>query len=217
MTGGEILFFEATKMPGKKGFVLTGQLGEVMKESAQAALSYVRSRAPELDIPPDFFEEIDLHLHIPEGALPKDGPSAGVTMVTAIASLLTGRPVDPDIGMTGEVTLRGKVLRIGGLKEKVLAAARAGLSTIIMPAANEADLEDLPDNVRESMNFTQWTRLTRYWTRRSWICRQCPSRQLPPTRRTRAGNRLRTKKPKTRRNRSSTHRRPDDQLRQVKH
>ena len=153
MTGGEILFFEATKMPGKKGFVLTGQLGEVMKESAQAALSYVRSRAPELNIPPDFFEEIDLHLHIPEGALPKDGPSAGVTMVTAIASLLTGRPVDPDIGMTGEVTLRGKVLRIGGLKEKVLAAARAGLNTIIMPAANEADLEDLPDNVRELMKF----------------------------------------------------------------
>ena len=153
MTGGEILFFEATKMPGKKGFVLTGQLGEVMKESAQAALSYVRSRAHELKIPPDFFEDIDIHLHIPEGALPKDGPSAGVTMVTAIASLLTGRSVHPDIGMTGEVTLRGKVLRIGGLKEKVLAAARAGLGTIIMPAANEADLEDLPENVRETMKF----------------------------------------------------------------
>ena len=153
MTGGEILFFEATKMPGQKGFVLTGQLGEVMKESAQAALSYVRSRATELEIPPSFFEEIDIHLHIPEGALPKDGPSAGVTMVTALASLLTGRPVDPGIGMTGEVTLRGKVLRIGGLKEKVLAAARAGLSTIVMPAANEADLEDLPENVRELMNF----------------------------------------------------------------
>ncbi len=153
MTGGEILFFEATKMPGKKGFVLTGKLGEVMKESAQAALSYVRSRARDLNIPPDFFEEIDIHLHIPEGALPKDGPSAGVTMVTAIASLLTGRSVHPDIGMTGEITLRGKVLRIGGLKEKVLAAARAGLSTIIMPAANEADLEELPENVRESMKF----------------------------------------------------------------
>ncbi len=153
MTGGEILFFEATKMPGKKGFVLTGQLGEVMKESAQAALSYVRSRASELGIASDFFEDVDLHLHIPEGALPKDGPSAGVTMVTAIASLLTGRSVHPDIGMTGEVTLRGKVLRIGGLKEKVLAAARAGLGTIIMPAANEADLEDLPENVRESMKF----------------------------------------------------------------
>jgi ATP-dependent Lon protease len=153
MTGGEILFFEATKMPGKKGFVLTGQLGEVMKESAQAALTYVRSRARELNIAPDFFEDIDIHLHIPEGALPKDGPSAGVTMVTAITSLLTGRSVHPDIGMTGEVTLRGKVLRIGGLKEKVLAAARAGLSTIIIPAANEADLEDLPENVRETMKF----------------------------------------------------------------
>jgi ATP-dependent Lon protease len=153
MSGGEILFFEATKMPGKKGFVLTGQLGDVMKESAQAALSYVRSRASELGIPPDFFEGVDIHLHIPEGALPKDGPSAGVTMVTAIASLLTGRSVHPEIGMTGEVTLRGKVLRIGGLKEKVLAAARAGLGTIIMPAANEADLEDLPENVRETMKF----------------------------------------------------------------
>ncbi len=153
ITGGEILFFEATKMPGKKGFVLTGQLGEVMKESAQAALSYVRSRARELNISPNFFEEIDIHLHIPEGALPKDGPSAGVTMVTAIASLLTGRSVHPDIGMTGEITLRGKVLRIGGLKEKVLAAARAGLSTIIMPAANKADLEELPENVRASMKF----------------------------------------------------------------
>ena len=153
MTGGEILFFEATKMPGKKGFVLTGQLGDVMKESAQAALSYVRSRARELNIPPDFFEDVDLHLHIPEGALPKDGPSAGVTMVTAIASLLTGRSVHPDIGMTGEITLRGKVLRIGGLKEKVLAAARAGLNTIIMPAANKADLEELPENVRDSMRF----------------------------------------------------------------
>jgi len=153
MTGGEILFFEATKMPGKKGFVLTGQLGDVMKESAQAALSYVRSRARELNITPDFFEDVDLHLHIPEGALPKDGPSAGVTMVTAIASLLTGRSVHPDIGMTGEITLRGKVLRIGGLKEKVLAAARAGLNTIIMPAANEADLEELPENVRDSMRF----------------------------------------------------------------
>jgi ATP-dependent Lon protease len=153
MTGGEILFFEATKMPGKKGFVLTGQLGDVMKESAQAALSYIRSRAHEFNLAPDFFEDIDIHLHIPEGALPKDGPSAGVTMVTAIASLLTGRSVHPDIGMTGEVTLRGKVLGIGGLKEKVLAAARAGLGTIILPAANEADLEDLPENVRESMKF----------------------------------------------------------------
>ena len=155
MTGGEILYFEATKMPGKKGFVLTGKLGEVMKESAQAALSYVRSRAAQLQIATGFFEEIDIHLHIPEGALSKDGPSAGITMVTAIVSLLTGRSVHPYIGMTGEMTLRGEVLAIGGLKEKVLAAARAGLTTVIIPAANHADLEELPDNVRDAITFIQ--------------------------------------------------------------
>jgi ATP-dependent Lon protease len=153
MTGGDILFFEATKMPGNKGFMLTGQLGDVMKESAQAALSYVRSRARDLQIDPQFFEKIDIHLHIPEGALPKDGPSAGVTMVTALASLLTARPVKSNIGMTGEITLRGKVLPIGGLKEKVLAAARFGLNTVIMPRQNEADLEDVPENVRDQMEF----------------------------------------------------------------
>ncbi|MBI1298918.1 endopeptidase La [bacterium] len=153
MTGGDILFFEATKMPGRKGFVLTGQLGDVMKESAQAALSYVRSRARDLGIDPSFFQDLDIHLHIPAGSLPKDGPSAGVTMVTAIASLLTGRPVKSNIGMTGEVTLRGKVLPIGGLKEKVLAAARVGLDTVILPKRNEADLEDIPENVRDEMNF----------------------------------------------------------------
>ncbi len=153
MTGGDILFFEATKMPGKKGFVLTGQLGDVMKESAQAALSYVRSRARDLSIDPKFFEDVDIHLHIPAGSLPKDGPSAGVTMVTAIASLLTGRSVKSNVGMTGEVTLRGKVLPIGGLKEKVLAAARAGLDTVILPKRNEADLEDIQENVREQMHF----------------------------------------------------------------
>ncbi len=153
LTGGDIMFFEATKMPGKKGFILTGQLGEVMKESAQAALSYVRSRAEELGIDPNFFEHMDIHLHIPAGAIPKDGPSAGITMVTALASLLTNRPVKPNVGMTGEVTLRGKVLPIGGLKEKVLAAARVGLDTVILPSRNEPDLEDVPQNVRERMNF----------------------------------------------------------------
>ncbi|MEZ4832481.1 MAG: endopeptidase La [Caldilineaceae bacterium] len=153
MTGGDILFFEATKMPGRKGFVLTGQLGDVMKESAQAALSYVRSRARDLSIDPSFFQDVDIHLHIPAGSLPKDGPSAGVTMVTAIASLLTGRPVKSNIGMTGEVTLRGKVLPIGGLKEKVLAAARAGLDTVILPKRNEADLDDIPENVRNDLHF----------------------------------------------------------------
>jgi len=153
MTGGDVLFFEATKMPGKKGFVLTGQLGDVMKESAQAALSYVRSRAAALGIDPQFFEDVDIHLHIPAGAIPKDGPSAGITMVTALASLLTRRPVKSNVGMTGEITLRGKVLPIGGLKEKVLAAARLGLDTVILPKRNEADLEDVPENVRKDMTF----------------------------------------------------------------
>jgi len=151
--GGDILFIEATKMPGNKGFILTGSLGEVMQESARAALSYVRSRASEWGIPEDFFEKTDIHLHVPAGAQPKDGPSAGVTMATALVSLLTGRTVKPDVGMTGEITLRGQVLPVGGIKEKVLAAHRAGLKTVIMPKRNEADLEDLPDEVREAINF----------------------------------------------------------------
>jgi ATP-dependent Lon protease len=151
--GGDIMFFEATKVPGQKGFTLTGQLGDVMKESAQAALSYVRNRATKLGIDPDFFNKTDLHLHIPAGSIPKDGPSAGITMATALASLLTGRPLRPKLGMTGEITLRGKVLPIGGVKEKVLAAARFGLQTVILPKRNEADLDDVPDTVRKEMNF----------------------------------------------------------------
>ncbi len=152
-TGGDIMFFEATKVPGEKGFTLTGQLGDVMKESAQAALSYVRNRAASLGIDPDFFKRSDIHLHIPAGAIPKDGPSAGITMATALASLLTGRPLRPYLGMTGEITLRGKVLPIGGIKEKVLAAARFGLKTIILPKRNEADLDDVPEVVRKEMKF----------------------------------------------------------------
>jgi ATP-dependent Lon protease len=152
-TGGDVLFMEATRMPGGKGFTLTGQLGDVMKESAQAALSWVRNRANVFGIPEDFFAKNDLHLHIPAGATPKDGPSAGVTMATALVSLLTGRPVRSDVGMTGEITLRGQVLPIGGVKEKVLAARRHGLTTVILPKRNEADLEDLPENVRQSMTF----------------------------------------------------------------
>jgi ATP-dependent Lon protease len=151
--GGDVLFLEATRMPGSKGFTLTGQLGDVMKESAQAALSWVRSKAKEYGIDEEFFAKSDIHLHIPSGATPKDGPSAGVTMATALVSLLTGRPVRKDVGMTGEITLRGQVLPIGGLKEKVLAANRFGLTTVILPKRNEGDLEDVPEAVRSKMSF----------------------------------------------------------------
>ncbi len=152
-TGGDILFVEATRMPGSKGFIITGQLGDIMKESAQAALSYVRSKAADLGIPEDAFEKHDIHLHVPAGGIPKDGPSAGVTMATALASLFTGRKVRANLGMTGEITLRGKVLPIGGVKEKVLAAYRAGLDTAILPVRNEKDLEEVPEEVRDKMHF----------------------------------------------------------------
>jgi ATP-dependent Lon protease len=152
-TGGDVLFVEATRMPGGKGFQVTGSLGDVMQESARAALSYVRSRAQELGLEPDFFEKSDIHLHVPTGAQPKDGPSAGVTMATALDSLISKRPVRPDIGMTGEITLRGQVLPVGGIKEKVLAAHRSGLKTIILPRRNEADLEELPEEVRKDLDF----------------------------------------------------------------
>ncbi|HXG21204.1 MAG TPA: endopeptidase La [Methylomirabilota bacterium] len=151
--GGDILFIEATRMAGKKGLTLTGHLGDVMKESAQAALSYVRSRADRLGIPADFFENCDLHIHVPAGATPKDGPSAGITMATALASLLSGRPVRSHLAMTGEITLRGRVMPIGGVKEKVLAARRAGVTTVILPRRNEKDLEDVPENVRKELQF----------------------------------------------------------------
>ena len=162
-TGGDIMFFEATKSPGDKGFTLTGQLGDVMKESAQAALSYVRSRASALNIDPDTFRKSDIHLHIPAGAIPKDGPSAGITMSTALVSLLTGKPLRPKLGMTGEITLRGKVLPIGGVKEKVLAAVRFGLETIILPRHNEADLEDVPASVREKLKFVLVDTVDEVW------------------------------------------------------
>ena len=153
IAGGDLMFFEATRMPGNKGFTVTGQLGEVMKESAQAALSYVRSKAERLGISADVFEKTDIHLHVPAGAVPKDGPSAGVTMATALASLLTGRKVRDDVGMTGEITLRGQVLPVGGVKEKVLAAHRAGLKSVILPKQNQKDLEDVPDEVCTSLKF----------------------------------------------------------------
>lgn len=151
--GGDILFVEAASMPGSKGFQLTGQLGNVMQESARAALSYIRSRAAQLGVSEEYFEQHDIHLHVPAGAVPKDGPSAGVTMATALASLLTTRPVKSNIAMTGEITLRGKVLPVGGIKAKVLAAHRSGLDTVILPQRNEQDLDELPDEVRESLHF----------------------------------------------------------------
>jgi ATP-dependent Lon protease len=152
-TGGDVLFIEATRMSGGKGFQLTGSLGEVMQESARAALSFVRSRANDFNLDPDFFEKSDIHLHVPTGSQPKDGPSAGVTMATALISLISGRSVKPDIGMTGEITLRGQVLPVGGIKEKTLAAHRSGLKTVILPKRNEADLEDLPEEVRKDLKF----------------------------------------------------------------
>jgi ATP-dependent Lon protease len=151
--GGEVLFVEAARMPGSKGFQYTGQLGEVMQESARTALSYIRSQAQSLKIDETLFEKNDIHLHVPAGAVPKDGPSAGVTMAVALASLLTARPVKSNVAMTGEITLRGKVLPVGGIKDKVLAAHRLGVDTVIIPRKNENDLEDLPDEVRDHLQF----------------------------------------------------------------
>ncbi len=161
--GGDILFIEATRMPGGKGFLVTGQLGDVMRESSQAAYSYVRSKSKELGFEPETIEKSDIHLHIPEGATPKDGPSAGVTMATALASLLTNRRVKDNIAMTGEITLRGRVLPVGGIKEKVLAAHRAGLDTVILPNRNERDLDDLPEEIRKELTFVLAERVEDVW------------------------------------------------------
>ena len=151
--GGDIMFIEASRMPGKGSLTVTGQLGDVMKESATAAMSFVRSRAKDLGIDADFFKESDIHLHVPAGAIPKDGPSAGTAMTTALVSLLTGVPVRDDVAMTGEITLRGQVLPVGGIKMKALAARRAGVETFVLPKRNEADLDDLPAELREEMTF----------------------------------------------------------------
>lgn len=152
-TGGDIIFVEATKMPGKGNLILTGHLGEVMKESAAAALSAVRSRSQALGLPEDFFLKQDIHVHVPAAAIPKDGPSAGITMYTALLSLVRGRPVQSGVAMTGEITLRGQVLQVGGIKEKALAAKRAGLTTVLLPDRNAKDLEDLPEEVRQGLEF----------------------------------------------------------------
>jgi ATP-dependent Lon protease len=152
--GGDVLFVEATMMPsGEERLVLTGMLGDVMRESAQAAVSYVRSNAEALDVDPRLFEGRTIHVHVPAGAIPKDGPSAGVTIMTALASLATRRPVRSDLAMTGEITLRGKVLPVGGIKEKVLAAHRAGIRSVILPARNARDVEDVPDELRRELTF----------------------------------------------------------------
>jgi ATP-dependent Lon protease len=151
--GGEILYIEALLMKGKGGMMLTGQIGDVMKESAHAALSYAKSRSKELNIDEELFNTHDIHVHIPEGAIPKDGPSAGITLVTALVSVLTNRPVRRSVAMTGEVTLRGNVLSIGGLKEKVLAAHRNRIATVIVPVTNRKDLEELPKEVLKEMEF----------------------------------------------------------------
>src|SRR5438093_7988927 len=151
--GGDVLFIEATAYPGKGKLTITGQLGDVMKESAQAALSWVRAHSQELGVAENWFAEHDVHIHVPAGAIPKDGPSAGITIATAIASLVRNEPVAEDVGMTGEITLTGQVLPIGGLREKVLAAQRYGLKRIVIPRDNEPDLEELLEETREELEF----------------------------------------------------------------
>ncbi len=183
-TGGELLFIEATAMKGKKGLTLTGQLGDVMKESATAALSFIRSNAKKIDVDEDFFDTHDLHIHVPAGAIPKDGPSAGVTMLTALTSLLTGKTIHKDLAMTGEITLRGQVLPVGGIKEKVLAAHRAGIKEIILPAWNQKDLEDVPPKVKKEIRF-HFVDKMRDVLELAFNRKKRPARKRPPQKRKR--------------------------------
>jgi ATP-dependent Lon protease len=151
--GGDILFIEASRVPGSGKLILTGQLGDVMKESAQAALSLAKARSAELGVAPETIEKSDIHVHVPAGATPKDGPSAGVAMFMALVSLLTGKPVKSEVAMTGEISLRGLVLPVGGVKEKTLAALRAGITTVLLPARNRKDVEEVPAEAREKLRF----------------------------------------------------------------
>jgi len=152
-TGGEIMFIEVNLMPGKGSLTLTGQLGEVMQESAQAALTYTRSQTSKLGLKPETFESTDIHIHLPEGAVPKDGPSAGISLTVALISAFTNRPVRRDVSMTGEITLRGRMLPVGGVREKALAARRAGINTFVLPRKNKSDLQEIPKKLRQDIKF----------------------------------------------------------------
>jgi ATP-dependent Lon protease len=178
--GGDILFIEATRMPGKGQITLTGQIGDVMKESATAAWSLVRSRAEQLGIDPKMLAECDIHIHVPAGAIPKDGPSAGVAMFTALASLLLNRPVKHDLAMTGEITLRGLVLPIGGLKEKTLAAKRAGIRQVVVPSRNRKDLPDIPDEVKNTVQFHFFVNIDQVLEHALGTARAPAARRRPP-------------------------------------
>jgi ATP-dependent Lon protease len=179
--GGDILYIETTQMPGKGRLEITGQLGDVMNESARAALAYLRSHAEELGVDPTFLERHDLHIHVPAGGVPKDGPSAGVTIFTALASLLTGRAVRSDTAMTGEATLRGRVLPVGGIKSKVLAAHRAGFTRVVLPKQNEHDLEEVPEAVRNELEVILAEDMTEVLPAALGDLRPCskPSKQAP--------------------------------------
>lgn len=193
-TGGEILFIESTAMPGKGSLMLTGQLGEVMKESAHAALSWIRTHSRELKIQGSLFAKQDIHIHVPQGAIPKDGPSAGIAMISSLVSLLKGEPVRDDVAMTGEITLSGKVLPVGGVKEKILAAKRAGIFVVILPERNRNDLEDMTDEAKADMTFLFAKEIPQAL---EWSSRRSKKKAPPP------GAPARKKKPAVRRKASA--------------
>ena len=184
--GGDVLVVEARAVRGKGRLQLTGQLGDVMKESAQAALTYARSRASSFELPEDYFETHDVHIHVPEGAIPKDGPSAGITMATAMISAFSGRPVRRDLAMTGEITLRGDVLPIGGVKEKVLAARSAGARVVLLPARNERDLVEVPEELRRDLKFVFVSHVKEVLDIALAPLRAAPVKSPPPVKKARA-------------------------------